>query len=222
MQVLDFAHQRFINRQAAGGVHQQHVEEMFAGVVQRRQRDVDRLLVRRTGKPFGARLRRHRFQLFNGGRAIDVAGHRQDFLLAFFDQVFGQLGGGGGFAGALQTGHQDHGRRLGHQIDVADALAHRGGKFFADNADQRLTGRQRAQHFLAQCLFLDAGDEVAHHGQRDVGLQQGHAHFAQHVGHVGFRDAGLASHFLDEAGEFVGKGGGHRGIPLNGTKIGSQ
>jgi hypothetical protein len=48
--------------------------------------------------------------------------------------------------------------------------------------------------------------KVAHHRQRHVGLQQGHAHFAQHVGHVGFGDAGLAAHFFDEAGKFVGKG----------------
>jgi hypothetical protein len=72
-------------------------------------------------------------------------------------------------------------------------------------------GLERAQHFLAQRLFLDAGNEVAHHGQGHVGFQQGHAHLAQHVLHVGFGDAGLAAHLLDEAREFVGKGGGHRG-----------
>ena len=30
--------------------------------------------------------------------------------------------------------------------------------------------------------------------------------------HIGFGDAGLAAHFLDEAGEFVGKGGGHERV----------
>jgi hypothetical protein len=68
---------------------------------------------------------------------------------------------------------------------------------------------ERAQHLLPQRLFLDTGDEVAHHGQGHVGFQQGHAHLAQHVLHVGFGDAGLAADFLDEAGEFVGEGGGH-------------
>ena len=51
----------------------------------------------------------------------------------------------------------------------------------------------------AERLVLDAGDEVAHHRQRDVGFEQGHAHFAQHVLHVVFGDAGLAAHRLDEA-----------------------
>ena len=62
-------------------------------------------------------------------------------------------------------------------------------------------------------LLLDAGDEVAHDRQRDVGLEQRHAHLAQHVLHVVFGDAGLAAHRLDEAAEAVGEGGGHGGAP---------
>jgi hypothetical protein len=58
----------------------------------------------------------------------------------------------------------------------------------------------------AQRLVLDAGDEVAHHGQRHVGLEQRHAHLAQHVLHVAFGDAGLAAHRLDQARQAVGKG----------------
>ena len=57
----------------------------------------------------------------------------------------------------------------------------------------------------AQGLVLDAGNEVAHDGQRHVGLEQGHAHFAQHVGPIGLGDAGLSADFLDQAGEFVGE-----------------
>ena len=166
-----------------------------------------RLLVGRAGEPLGAGLLRHRLELLDGGRPVDVARHGQHLLLALLDQVLGQLGGGGGLAGALQAGHQDHRRRLRRQVDVGDALAHGGGQFAVDDADQRLARLERAQHFLAQRLFLDAGDEVAHHRQRDVGLEQGHAHFAQHVLHVVFGDAGLAAHLLDEAGEFVGEGG---------------
>jgi uncharacterized protein YfiM (DUF2279 family) len=61
-------------------------------------------------------------------------------------------------------------------------------------------GRERSHHFLAERFVLDPGNEVAHHRQGHVGLQQRHAHLAQHVLHIGFGDAGLASHFLDEAG----------------------
>ena len=116
-------------------------------------------------------------------------------------------------AGADQTllGIADNGSgRLGGEVDVGYPLAHGGGQFAVDDADQRLPGLERAQHFLAQRLLFDAGNEVAHHGQRHVSFEQGHAHLAQHVRDVGLGDAGLATHLLDEAREFVGKGGGHR------------
>ena len=120
--------------------------------------------------------------------------------------MLGQLGGGGGFARALQAGHQNHGGRLGRQIDVAHALAHGGGQFAVDDTDQRLTRRERTHDFLAQRFFFDACNEVAHHRQGHVGLEQSHAHFAQHVLHIRLSDAGLATHFFHEPGEFVGKG----------------
>ena len=185
---------------------------MLLGVVQRRVGNVQRFLVRGAGEPLGTGLGGHGLELLDGRRAVHVARHRQHLLLALFNQVLGQLGGGGGFTGTLQARHQDHGGRLGGQVDVGHAFAHGGGQLAVDDADQRLPRLERAQHLLPQRFFLDAGDEVAHHGQGNVGLQQRHAHFAQHVGNVGFGDAGLAAHLLDESREFVGECGGHRGF----------
>ena len=176
------------------------------GVVERGAGDVHRLLLRAAGEPFGAGLGRDGFELLNGSRAVNVAGDRQHFFLALVYQVLGQLGGGGGFARALQAGHQNHGRRLRCQIDIAHALAHGGGQFAVDDTDQRLTRRERTHDFLAQRFFFDACNEVAHHRQGHVGLEQSHAHFAQHVLHIRLSDAGLATHFFHEPGEFVGKG----------------
>jgi hypothetical protein len=73
------------------------------------------------------------------------------------------------------------------------------------DADQGLAGGQRADDFLAERLFLDAGDEILDHRQRDVGFEQGHAHFAQHVGDVVLGQAGLAAQVLDDAAEALGK-----------------
>ena len=212
MQSLDFLHQRFVNRQAASGVDQQHVDVMFAGIVQRGQHDVHRLLTRVAGEPFGASLGRHRLQLLNGGGAVHVSRHRQDFFLALGDQVLGEFGGGGGLASALQTRHQDDSRRLGGQVDVRNALAHGGGQLFLHDADQDLAGRERVDDFLAQGFVFHAGDEIAHHRQCHVGFEQSHADFAQHVGHIRFGDAGLATDLLDQLGEFVAEGGCH-GFP---------
>ncbi len=58
VQLADLAHQRLVDGQPAGGVDQQHVEVVAARVVERGQRDVERLLVGRAGEPLGAGLLR--------------------------------------------------------------------------------------------------------------------------------------------------------------------
>jgi len=110
--------------------------------------------------------------------------------------VLGQLRRRGRLAGALQARHEDDRRRLGVQVDVADALAHGGGQFAADDAHQGLARGQGAQHLMTHGLVLDAGDKVPHHRQGDVRFEQRHAHLAQHVLHVGLGDAGLAPELL--------------------------
>ena len=92
---------------------------------------------------------------------------------------------------------------------LAAALAHRGGQFALNQAHQGLAWRERAHHLLAQGFVFDAGNELAHHGQRHIGFKQGHAHLAQHVRDVGLGDAGLPTEVLDQFGKLVGKCGGH-------------
>jgi len=210
MQVLDLGHQGLVDRQPAGGVDQQHVEVVALGVVQRRQRDIVRLLFGRGFEPLGAGLARHGLELLDGGRTVDVGRDGQHLLLALFDQVLGELGGRRRLAGALQAGHQDDGGRLGGKVDVGHTLAHGRREFLVHDRHQHLAGVQRADHLLAQRLLLDPRDEVAHDGQGHVGLEQGHAHLAQHVLHIAVGDAGLAAHRLDEATQAVGEGGSHR------------
>jgi hypothetical protein len=118
VQVADLGHQRLVDRQAAGGVDQQHVEVVRLAWSSAASA-MSRGFCRARREPLGAGLRRHGLQLLDGGRAVDVGRHRQHLLLALLDQVLGQLGGGGGLARALQAGHQDHGGRLGGQVDVA-------------------------------------------------------------------------------------------------------
>ena len=51
----------------------------------------------------------------------------------------------------------------------------------------------------------DALDELAHHRQRHVRLQQGHAHFAQHVGNIVVGQEGLAAQVFYDTAETLGK-----------------
>ena len=73
------------------------------------------------------------------------------------------------------------------------------------DADQRLAGCQRTDHFLAERLFLDAGNEVLDHRQRDIGFQQGHAHFAQHVGNIFVGQSGLSAQVFYDPAKTLGK-----------------
>jgi hypothetical protein len=84
--------------------------------------------------------------------------------------------------------------------------AHGGHQLAVHDAHQGLTRIERTGHFLAQGLLLDPCDEVAHHRQGHIRLEQGHAHLAQHVLDIALGDAGLAPHFLDQARKFVGEG----------------
>ena len=56
-----------------------------------------------------------------------------------------------------------------------------------DDLDYHLARRYRANHILADRLLAHRGDEVAHHRQRDIGLQQRHADLAHRRGDIVLR-----------------------------------
>jgi len=128
--------------------------------------------------------------------------------------VLGKLAHRGGLARALQAGHEDD-RRRGHvEVQVAGFSAHDLGQFIADDLDQRLAGSQRLEHFLADRTLLDALDQRLHHRQRDVGLEQGDAHFAGGIADVLLGQAATATQALDGAGETLGQGLEHALQPV--------
>ncbi|CAI8697549.1 hypothetical protein EMIT0111MI5_60374 [Burkholderia sp. IT-111MI5] len=199
----DFLHHRLVDAEAAGRVDDQHVMVVALRPVDGRQRDVDGLLVRRRREEVGADLFAHRFQLHDGGRTIHVARHGQHLLLVLLAQQLRELADGRGLARALQAGHQDHGGRRDREIQLGGlafvVAADHGGQFLLDHADERLTRRQAADHFFAERLFLDLGDEFADDRQRHVGFQQRETHLAEHLLRVGLGEPGLAAQRLDDA-----------------------
>ena len=82
--------------------------------------------------------------------------------------------------------------------DSSPAVApHERREFLVHDADQRLPRVQAAHDVLAHRAFLDARDEITHHRQGDVGLEQSHADFTQHVLRIGLGQAGFPAHGLD-------------------------
>ena len=155
-----------------------------------------------TGEPIRAGLFGDGFELVNSRRTVHVAGNGKDFLLFVVDQPVGEFAGSGCFAGALQTGKQNHCRRLHTEIEAAlfrgQVAADDSGEFALHHTDERLTGVEIPDHFLAHRFFLDAAEDLFHYGKCNVGFQKRKAHFAQHLLGVGFREARLAAHGLDD------------------------
>ena len=122
----------------------------------------------------------------------------------------GELAAGGGFAGALQTGHEDDGGRLRGEFEAGGVFAKEGDQLVADDFDDLLGGRERGEDFRADGLDADLLDEVADDVEVDVGFEQGHADFAQGFGDVFFGERALAAEGLEGALKFIGKGFKHR------------
>ena len=70
-----------------------------------------------------------------------------------------------------------------------------------DDLDDHLPRRDRAQHFLADRLLGDLVDEIARDRQRDVGLEQGDAHFAHRRAHVGLAERAAPAKPVEYAAE---------------------
>jgi hypothetical protein len=56
--------------------------------------------------------------------------------------------------------------------------AHDRHELLVQDADERLSRREAGGDFRSERLLLDALDEDLDHRQGDIGLEQGHAHFA--------------------------------------------
>ena len=92
-----------------------------------------------------------------------------------------------------------------HRALAAERLDHH----VVDDLDDLLAGGDGAQHLGADGAFADLGDEVAHHRQGHVGVEQGEADFAQRFGDVGLAQRAAAAQAVEDAGELVGQGFEH-------------
>ena len=110
--VLNLFHQHFVDLQTASGV--QHIDVIAAhgGLLLGAFGDINRGLTRHDRQGVHTDLLTQNGQLIHRRRAINVERGQEHALAVFFFQTFGQLTGGGGFTRALQTDHQDRGRRV--------------------------------------------------------------------------------------------------------------
>ena len=188
VQIADFRHHLLVHGEAAGGVHDEHVVELGAGVGQGAFGDGDGFFGRGARYEPGAGLGAEQPQLIDGRRTIDVRAHHRHALALPLLQVPRQFGRGGGFARALQAGQQHHRRRVGGEVQGVVGLAHQAHQLVAHHLHERLPGVQGRIHLPADGAFAHPVDEGAHHGQADIRLQKRHAHLAHRFRDVRFRE----------------------------------
>ena len=147
--------------------------------------------------------------MFAGGGAVDVYRDQHGTVTALLEPC-GQFAGGGGFAGALQAGHENHGGRLGGEFEAGRIFAEHCDELVAHDFNDLLGGGKRGEYLGADGLDANVLDEVADDVEVDVGFKQGYADFAESFRDVFFRERALAAEGLEGALKFVSKIFKHR------------
>ncbi|CAM4093603.1 hypothetical protein VRRI112168_14235 [Vreelandella rituensis] len=169
------------------------------GVLDRRFRNVDRLLIRARGKEIHLDFLGQGFQLINRRRAIDVRRHHQHFFLFSLAQIARQLGNRGGFTRPLQAGHQHH-RRGAFQSKPFVGFPHDRFKFLLNDLDELLARRQAFRHFLPDRTLAHPLDKGLDHRQGDIRLEKRLSHLSQGILDVVIGQAGLTLDRLQRLG----------------------
>ena len=210
-------HHRGIDLQPAGGIHQHRVVALLFGLAEAGGGDLLGLGLRAEAEYLHTDLGAQGFELIDGGRPIHVGGHQQR-LAALLLEVQPQLGGGGGFASPLQAGHQHHAGTAGFAALGQGGIGATHGlhQLFVHHLDELLVGADPPHHLRPEGLAPHLINEILHHRQAHIGLQQGAPHVLQGRFDVGFTDGGLTPEGLDGVIEALGQFVEHRGLLAEG------
>ena len=197
-----FRHHLFVERGAAGGVEQHHVVAAELGGFQRAPGDLRRLLAGDDRQGLDIEIAPEHRELLHRRRAIDVERGHQHLALVALGQAAGELGGRGGFAGALQADHHDRDRRHGVEVDGLAVGTEGGDQFVVDDLHHHLAGRHRLDHGGADRLLANFFGKTSDHVERDVGLQQRAAHLAHRGIDVGLGQRPAPGQPIENATKF--------------------
>ena len=151
-------------------------------------------------------------QLQDRRRAAHIGADQQHALAAGLDEPAREFGGGGGLAGALEPRQQHHVGRLRPQLEPGLGPAHELDELAVQDGDEHLPRGEAGGDLRPLRLDADPIDEGLDDRQRDIRLDEGHAHLAQGLGDVVLADTALAAQVLDGLGEFLTQVFEHRMI----------
>ena len=88
-----------------------------------------------------------------------------------------------------------------------------------DDLDDLLARRDAVEHLGGGGAFTHPGDEVLHHRQGNIGVEQGKPDFAQGLGHIGLVERAPAAHAVEREVELARKGVEHAGTPTENAPL---
>ena len=200
--LADLVHQRRVNREAAGGVDDQHVLAEPTGLLQPFSRNGDRVGLRRVDGH--ADLLAQHAQLLDRRRALEVGANEQH-VAALRLEPAGQLAAVGGLAGSLEAGHQDDRGRLRVELDAQRLAAERRDQLGVHDLDDLLRRVEDLREIGPDARLADAVDEVAHDDEVHVGLEQRNSDLAQHLVDLGFAQPPAALEPGEDGVESIGE-----------------
>ena len=200
----DLIHQRLIDREPAGGVEDDDVEHLTAPHLHGTAGNLHRGLAGHDRQRADAGLLRQLLQLQLRGRALRVERGEQHPLSLALGEAQRELARGRRLAGTLQAYHQERDWRGGVQIERnGPSTTERFDQLIVDDLDDHLARADAIQHFGAQRPLAHAVDEIPHHRQRHVRLEQRQPHLAQGVGNVVLRQPAARAEPVENVGELA-------------------
>ena len=208
LQRLHFVHQLLVDVQTAGSVNDEYVAAVADGVAAG--------FFHQALDGGGVGLAYFSFvemrldgvgddlELLARGGTIDVNRNQHGAMSALLEPVR-EFSRGGGLTGALQTRHENDGRRLRGELELGGVFAEDGDEFVANDLDDLLGGRERGHDFLAEGLLADVLDEFLDNVEVNVGFEQGHADFFERVADVLFGQGALSAKVLEGTLELICK-----------------
>jgi hypothetical protein len=140
-------------------------------------------------------------ELLDGGWALEVSGD-EDRSFAFCEEVYAELGGGCGFAAALEAGQHNYGWAWGDEVDAGIDGAHKLGELVVDYFYHHLAGVETFDYLSTNGGLGDILAELLDDIVVDIGFEQGFADFVHSVGDVCLGDTAPARERPEERIKF--------------------
>src|SRR5215210_6991403 len=176
-EAADLVHQRLVDMEAAGGVHDHHVVSALAGDGEGALAESDHGLSRVRLQHRHVDAAADLLELLDGGGALQVAGDEKRVLAALLEAL-GQLARGGRLARALEAAEHDD-RRAAVEAELGPLLAEEGGELVADDLHDLLRRGEALHHLLPEGALADPVDERLDHPEVHVGFEKSQTDLAQ-------------------------------------------